>query len=66
MSNKNNNHKKMYQEDKFARKYFCKHARLGSVRTDKKCGRRAWRNSEKEIIKEYKDEFNNGRMVEED
>lgn len=62
MNNKNNNHKKLYREDKFARKYYCKHARLGSVKLDKKYGRRAWRENEKEIIKEYEGELNDGTV----
>lgn len=33
---KSNIHKKITFEDKFARKYFCKHARLNSIRQDKK------------------------------
>lgn len=52
---KSNNHKKMFREDKFGRRYYCKHARLGLVRIDKKLGKKAWRNSEKEMIKEYSD-----------
>lgn len=55
----------MFQEDKFARKFYCKHAKLGSVRTDKKQSTKAWRNSEKEIIKEYIGEIENGTMDEE-
>lgn len=33
---KGNEHKKMYPEDKFARKYYCDHARLNQLRADKK------------------------------
>ena len=31
---KNNYHKKVTREDKFARKYYCQRARLNSIRTD--------------------------------
>ena len=33
---KNNSYKRDYPEDKFARKYYCTHARLGQLRNDKK------------------------------
>ena len=33
---KGNIHKKATLEDKFARKYYCEHARLNSIRRDKK------------------------------
>ena len=33
---KGNEHKKLTYEDKFARKYYCKHARLGTLRRDKR------------------------------
>ena len=32
---KSNIHKKLTKEDKFARKYYCQHARLNSIRIDK-------------------------------
>ena len=38
--------RKLTREDKFARKYYCKHARLNSVRADKKKNKkkiRKWR-----------------------
>ena len=40
---KGNSHKKDYAEDKFARHYYCQHARLNQVRTDKKASRRKTR-----------------------
>ena len=52
---KNNEHKKDFNEDKFARKFYCKHARLNQVREDKKQGKRATRRKNKKIIKESVD-----------
>lgn len=37
---KSNVHKKLTFEDKFARKFYCKHARLNQLRTDKKQARK--------------------------
>lgn len=33
---KSNEHKKMYPEDKFARNFYCEHARFNQLRADKK------------------------------
>lgn len=49
---KNNIHKKIYSEDKFARRYYCNHARLNQIRFDKECESKAWRN----YIKEQQEE----------
>ena len=46
---KNNAHKKVYQEDKFARKYYCQHARLRQLREDKKQGKRKNRHENKKL-----------------
>jgi len=35
--------RKLTREDKFARKYYCKHARLNSVRADKKRNKKVLR-----------------------
>lgn len=35
---KGNIHKKIFSEDKFGRKYYCRHARLNQTRSDKKQG----------------------------
>lgn len=40
---KSNLHKKITYEDKFARKFYCQHARLNQIRTDKKAGRKKLR-----------------------
>lgn len=40
---KNNYHKKITREDKFARKYYCQRARLNSIRADKKFNKRKFR-----------------------
>ena len=47
----NNIHKKDYQEDKFARHFYCQHARLNQVRFDKRAGKRATRRKNKKILK---------------
>lgn len=47
---KNNQYKKYYSEDKFARKYYCQHARLNQVRYDKKQSQRKVRRIIKKII----------------
>lgn len=43
-----NIHKKLTEEDRFARKYYCAHARLNSVRLDKKRQRKKLRKLLKE------------------
>lgn len=40
---KSNSHKKDYSEDKFARHFYCQHARLNQLRTDKKTSKRKTR-----------------------
>ena len=47
---KSNEHKKDYQEDKFARCYFCQHARLNQLREDKKRGKRKTRRKNKRTL----------------
>ena len=47
---KNNNYKKLYNEDKFARKYYCDHAKENQVRADKKAEKKKVRNNNKKII----------------
>ena len=49
----NNSHKKEYKEDKFARKYYCQHARLNQLREDKKQSKRKHRKNNKKIIKNF-------------
>ena len=46
---KSNEHKKDFQEDKFARAYYCQHARLNQLREDKKQGRRKTRRKNKKL-----------------
>ena len=50
---KNNSYKRDYPEDKFARKYYCTHARLSQLRNDKKQNRRKTRNKRKEFCRNY-------------
>lgn len=40
---KGNTHKRLTHEDKFARRYYCPHARLNQVRGDKKYNKRKLR-----------------------
>ena len=48
---KNNEHKKNFSEDKFARAYYCQHARLNQLRQDKKASKQKTRRKNKEISK---------------
>ena len=48
---KGNIHKKETYEDKFARHYYCKHARLNSIRWDKKEQHKKFRRDFKRGIK---------------
>ena len=47
---KGNSHKKQYSEDKFARHFYCKHARLGQLRLDKKASRKKVRQDAKKDL----------------
>ena len=48
---KNNSHKKIFPEDKFARNFYCDHARLNQVRADKKASEKKIRTESKKIIR---------------
>ena len=49
---KNNDYRKEFGIDEFARKYYCKHARLNQLRSDKKQDKRkSRRNAKKDIDK---------------
>ena len=48
---KSNEHKKDYREDKFARKYYCPHARLNQLRQDKKASKRKTRRKNKKFLR---------------
>lgn len=50
---KNNIHKKLTKEDKFARKYYCQHARLSQIRKEKKQQHRKFRRIFKNTDVEY-------------
>ena len=50
---KNNDHKKDYREDKFARKYYCKHAKVNQLRHDKKQSERKTRRKNKKLCEKY-------------
>lgn len=46
---KSNIHKKYTYEDKFARRWYCKHARLAQLRLEKKIQRRKMRRINKKV-----------------
>ena len=48
---KGNSYRKDYNEDKFARAYYCQHARLNQLRQDKKASKQKTRRKNKEISK---------------
>lgn len=47
---KNNGYRKLFSIDRFARKYYCQHARLNQLRSDKKQAKRAVRRKMKSEI----------------
>lgn len=49
----NNAHKKDYREDKFARAYYCQHARLNRLRQDKKASKRKTRRKNKKLLQNH-------------
>lgn len=57
MSNKGNEHKKITRIDKFARDFYCKHARLNRLRSDKRLSKRQYRHS---VSKTIRNELNSG------
>lgn len=50
-----NEKKKITWEDKFGRKYYCKHARLGLVRFQKKTNNKTMRRYNKNLIEKSLD-----------
>jgi hypothetical protein len=50
---KSNEHKKDFREDKFARAYYCQHARLNQLREDKKQSRRKTRRKNKKLLENH-------------
>ena len=50
---KSNIHKKVYSEDKFARKWYCTHARLNQLRSDKRESERMNRRNTKKEIQDW-------------
>lgn len=47
---KGNSYRKDYGEDKFARAFYCQHARLNQVRQDKKASKRKTRRKNKKFL----------------
>lgn len=51
---KNNNYKKLYSEDKFAREFYCQHTRENQLWQDKKAGKKKVRNNNKKLIADWR------------
>lgn len=49
MGIKNNDHKKLFRIDRFARDWYCDHARLNQLREDKKRAKKAARKARKKV-----------------
>lgn len=49
---KGNDHKRLFPIDRFARKFYCKHARLNQLRADKQGARKAARLNRKQLCRE--------------
>ncbi len=47
--NKGNSYRKLYYIDRFARAYYCRHARENQLRMDKKMAKKAARHNRKTI-----------------
>ena len=50
---KGNSYRKDFNEDKFARAFYCQHARLNQLRSDKKQSRRKTRRKNKNFYETY-------------
>lgn len=48
---KNNDYRKIFRMDKFARRWYCHHARLNQLRSDKKLAKKAVREDGKRICR---------------
>lgn len=57
---KSNIHKKDYPEDKFARNFYCDHARLNQLRADKKASKRKTR---RKLNKNCKKRLDKSRII---
>jgi hypothetical protein len=47
---KGNSYRKFFKIDRFARKYYCKHARLNQLRSDKKQSKKKIRRDLKKVL----------------
>ena len=56
---KGNIHKKLYPEDKFGRRFYCQHARLGLIRMEKKAEGTAERRFQKQECSEREAQHDN-------
>lgn len=52
---KSNIYKKITTENKFARRYYCNHARLNSIRRDKKENSKAFRRYNKKLCQKIEE-----------
>lgn len=48
---KNNEYRKIFRMDKFARRWYCHHARLNQLRSDKKLAKKSVRDAGKRICR---------------
>ena len=62
---KGNSHKKDYQEDKFARRFYCQHARLNQLRADKKASKRKYHKVGELLAVKQKQAFRKEKPAEE-
>lgn len=46
---KSNNHKRLFRMDEFGRRFYCQHARLNLVRSDKKRAKKKARQEQKRL-----------------
>ena len=58
---KNNDHKKVYDIDEFARHYYCQVARLRQLREDKHRAKKKARSERKRITGQEEDDYNFGK-----
>ena len=49
---KNNEHKKIFRMDEFGRKFYCQHARLNLLRSEKKQAKKKARQAQKRLQRE--------------
>ena len=53
---KDNRHKRMFNIDSFARRFYCEHARLNQLRWDKRLAKKVARRDRKKDLNKYVEE----------